>query len=142
MYGEGINDLRERRCHVCGRRFIPKSFRSLHCKVEALPTRKLHFLATGEIRRRQHVYHKNGKWCCKWSCYTRLLDEIEANKKKTGRPEGYSPKKKKGTFASAAGGRESEQKGVAAVAEADRTGVRERRCGNGNRQRKKKGEEI
>ena len=69
MYGEGINDLRERRCHVCGRRFIPAP---------------------------QHVYHKSGKWCCKWSCYTKLLDEIEGNKKKTGRPDGHSPKKKKG----------------------------------------------
>ena len=39
-----------------------------------------------------------------------------------------------GTFASAAGGRRSEQKGVAAVAESKGTNVTDARCGNGNRE--------
>ena len=57
-------DLRERRCYICGRVFVPAP---------------------------QHIYHKYGKWCCRWNCYVRLLDELEAKKKKVGRP-----KKKKG----------------------------------------------
>ena len=63
-------DLRERRCYICERVFVPAP---------------------------QHIYHKYGKWCCRWTCYTRLLAEIEANKKKSGRPEGYSPKRKEKT---------------------------------------------
>ena len=66
MYGEGANDLRERKCHVCGRRFIPAP---------------------------QHIYHKGTKWCCRWTCYTKLLDEIEVNKKKAGRPKKRKEKK-------------------------------------------------
>ena len=59
--------LRETKCCICGRVFIPAP---------------------------QHVYHRTGKWCCKWTCFCRLLDEIELKKKKTGRPEGYSQKKR------------------------------------------------
>ena len=57
--------LREIKCYICGRKFLPAP---------------------------QHIYHKNGKWCCRWNCYVRLLDELEAKKKRAGRPK----KKKKG----------------------------------------------
>ena len=52
--------LRETKCYICGRVFVPAP---------------------------QHVFHRSGKWCCKWSCFSRLLDEIEAKKKKAGRPK-------------------------------------------------------
>ena len=54
--------LRETKCYICGRVFIPAP---------------------------QHIYHRNGKWCCKWTCYNRLLEKIEANKhKKKGADHG------------------------------------------------------
>ena len=57
--------LRETKCCICGRVFVPAP---------------------------QHVFRRNGKWCCRWTCYSKLLAELEANKKRAGRPK----KKKKG----------------------------------------------
>ena len=47
--------------------------------------------------------------------------------------EGSRKRVVEGTFASAAGGRGSEQKGVAAVAEREGAKATDARCGNGNR---------
>ncbi|MBO5355717.1 MAG: hypothetical protein J6B09_06595 [Clostridia bacterium] len=47
--------------------------------------------------------------------------------------QGVKGRTVEGTFASAAGGRGSEQKGVAAVAECEEAEATDVRCGNGNR---------
>ena len=51
-------DMREHKCCVCGRKFLPAP---------------------------QHVFHKNGKWCCKWTCYAQLLKQLEAKRPRRGR---------------------------------------------------------
>lgn len=43
--------LTERKCCVCGRKFLPAPF---------------------------HVYHKGARWCCTYSCYLKLQAQIEA----------------------------------------------------------------
>jgi hypothetical protein len=52
---QGQDELRERRCCICGRRFVPAS---------------------------QHVLHRGTKWCCKPTCFLKLLDRLEENKHK------------------------------------------------------------